>query len=76
MPKSKIRSRETKRVTYFRAKFKLGGRKSPRSALRMTTEELIEELNRDGCRGRDKAKIRKVLAKRRVVDFSLPESAA
>lgn len=54
--------------------FKLGGRKSVKSALRMTTEELLKEFNRGGVRGRDKNKIKQVLELRGVTDFSLPET--
>ena len=66
MPKSRTRDRGTRKTTYFRAKFKIGGRKSSRSALRMTTEELLELLESNGTRGRDKNKIRQVLDMRGI----------
>ncbi len=76
MPKSRTTDRTTRKTTYIRSKFKLGGRKSMRSALRMSTEELLEELDRHGLRGRDRAKIRKVLDKRGVNLASKAEKEA
>lgn len=55
----------------IRTPFKIGGRKSPKSALRMTTEELLQEYNRGGTRGRDRNKIRQVLQMRGVTDFTV-----
>ena len=44
--------------------FKIGGRKSVRSALRMTTQELKDLLESSSTRGRDRRKIQQVLDRR------------
>lgn len=67
MPKTRIAKKDRNvpgQGAPLRIPFKIGGRKSVRSALRMTTPELQELLESPNTRGRDKNKIRQVLALR------------
>ncbi len=63
MPKSRTKVKGQPE-TYSCTKFKIGGRNSSKSALRMTTEELQTALESGNTRGRDKNKIRQVLQMR------------
>lgn len=65
MPKSRQQVRG-QASTYSITKFKIGGRSSTKSALRMTNEELQEALESGNTRGRDKVKIRRVLEMRGI----------
>lgn len=58
-----------------RVKFKIGGRKARTNAATMTSDALVKLYNETNTRGRDKAKIARVLAGRGVTDLSLPEEA-
>ena len=62
--KAKPRGSVIQKADSLRFKFKLGGRKSPTSALSMSTKELLEKF--DGAKGKDKQKIMKVLHLRKV----------
>ena len=64
MPKGKIEGKNRKRINVVR-KFKIGGRKSTRSALQMSTSELEEFVNGKSGRPKDRVKARKVLDQRR-----------
>lgn len=63
MPKGKIEGKNRTRQNVIR-KFKVGGRKSTRSALQMSVAELEEFVNSKSGRARDRAKVRRVLDKR------------
>lgn len=78
MPKSRQvkKDRNAPTPAAIRTPVKIGGRKSSKSALRMSTEELLEALNSSNTRGRDKGKIRNVLHGRGITDFELTQEDA
>ena len=65
MPKSRQQVRGGP-STYSRTKFKIGGRNSVKSALHMTTEELLAGIESGNTRGRDKQKMRQAVRLRGV----------
>ena len=79
MPKTRVTKRDRHvpgQGASIQVPFKIGGRKSQRSALRMTVEELLQEYNKGGTRGRDRNKIRQVLQMRGITDFTAVSNEA
>ena len=64
MPKSRTAAAKGQKAVPLQVPFKLGGRKSTVSALRLSTDELLERLAKGG---KDVSKITTVLDQRGVV---------
>lgn len=66
MPKSRTATQRGAKSKVDRVKFKVGGRKSRRSAINMTTDELLAAVDASNTRGRDRQLMRRVLVSRGV----------
>ena len=67
MPKSRKLVAKGRPTISQHVKFKIGGRKSTTSALRVPTQELLDKYQSTTTRGRDKPRIQQALARRRIV---------
>ena len=68
MPKGKteVATPSGRSLRNIRKTFKLGGRGNPKSAIHLSTTDLMDALTASSTRGRDLQKIRQVLANRKV----------
>ena len=66
MPKTRVNVQKGQKSRVERVKFKIGGRKSRRSAVTMGNDALIAVLNDSNTRGRDRQTARNVLVSRGI----------